>query len=194
MAIGMARSGAHLCLPLACLAFALGLGLRTAAAEELPAPSGPPPLSPACDVPANDIAAPAPLPNVAALLEKKRTIHILAIGSSSTIGVGASSGLKSYPTQLGDILEKALKDVDVEIANYAFSPDEVEVEAGGTVTFTNSDDTTHTATAESDAPASFDTGELGQGDSKTITFDEPGVYDYECSIHEYMKGTVRVIG
>lgn len=77
-------------------------------------------------MPANDIAAPAPLPNVAALLEKKRTIHILAIGSSSTIGVGASSGLKSYPTQLGDILEKALKDVDVEIVNRGVSGEVAE--------------------------------------------------------------------
>jgi plastocyanin len=124
---------------------------------------------------------------------------LLAI--STTACGGSSDGASSKDTTAttatatstaGDAT--ASKDVDVEIANYAFSPDEVEVEAGGTVTFTNSDDTTHTATAESDAPASFDTGELGQGDSKTITFDEPGVYDYECSIHEYMKGTVRVIG
>ena len=76
-----------------------------------------PPLSPACEVPANDIAAPAPLSNIATLLQKSRTIHILAIGSSSTRGIGASSGVKSYPAQFSAILEKALKDVDVEVIN-----------------------------------------------------------------------------
>ena len=58
---------------------------------------------------------PAPLPNVTATLENRKTIRVLAIGSSSTYGVGASSGSKNYPAQLTDILEKALKGINVEI-------------------------------------------------------------------------------
>ncbi len=76
-----------------------------------------PPLSPPCAVPEADIAIPAPLPNVMALLQKHATIHILAIGSSSTFGVGASSLLSNYPTRLGVILDKTLKGADIEIAN-----------------------------------------------------------------------------
>jgi lysophospholipase L1-like esterase len=76
-----------------------------------------PPLSAQCDVPAADIAAPAPLPNVAELLKNGHVIKILAIGSSSTLGIGASSGVQSYPAQLTGILEAALKGVDVEILN-----------------------------------------------------------------------------
>ncbi len=88
-----------------------------------------PPLSAACDVPANDIALPAPLPNVAALLQKTRTVHILAIGSSSTIGIGASADVKSYPAQLSAILEHALKDVDVEIVNRGVAGEVAETTA-----------------------------------------------------------------
>lgn len=50
-----------------------------------------PPLSAQCQAPAADIAAPAPLPNVAALLANRKKLRILAIGSSSTSGIGASS-------------------------------------------------------------------------------------------------------
>jgi acyl-CoA thioesterase-1 len=77
----------------------------------------PPPLSPQCDVPAADIGTPEPLPNVTEALRKGEKIRILAIGSSSTSGVGASSGLKSYPEQLEDILEVALKGADVDIVD-----------------------------------------------------------------------------
>ncbi|MEJ0095346.1 MAG: SGNH/GDSL hydrolase family protein [Methylocella sp.] len=76
-----------------------------------------PPLSPSCDVPAIDIAAPATLPNVAAVLQKRQVVRILAIGSSSTEGIGASGIGKSYPSQLEAILEHALKGVDFQITN-----------------------------------------------------------------------------
>jgi len=77
----------------------------------------PPPLSPSCDVPAGDIATPIALPNVTERLKKTKLIKILAIGSSSTLGVGATSNFQSYPSQLTTILEAALKGVDVDILN-----------------------------------------------------------------------------
>jgi acyl-CoA thioesterase-1 len=101
-----------------------GLAGLSAAATNGAAPSAPappalvvPPLTPPCAVPEADIATPAPLPNVTALLQKHATIHILAIGSSSTWGVGASSPLNNYPARLGAILDKTLKGTDIEIIN-----------------------------------------------------------------------------
>jgi len=81
----------------------------------------PPPLSAQCQAPASDIAAPAPLPNFAAVLASKKKARILAIGSSSTTGVGASSRSRNYPSQLHEILGKALHGVDVEIINRGVS-------------------------------------------------------------------------
>ena len=92
------------------------------------APSAPP-LSPACEAPAADIAAPAPLPNFAAALRAHRPLRILAIGSSSTAGIGASSSDKSYPSQLEAILEHALKGVDIDLVNRGVSGEVAEIAA-----------------------------------------------------------------
>ena len=86
-------------------------------AEDVSQPPAPPPLSPPCDVPATDIAAPATLPNATQALQKGEKIRILAIGSSSTFGSGASSKSRSYPSQLEDILEHALRGADIVIIN-----------------------------------------------------------------------------
>src|SRR3984893_6327561 len=95
-------------------------------AEDLGAPPVAPPMSPPCDVPATDIAAPATLPNVTAALQKGEKVRILAIGSSSTLGYGASSKDMSYPAQLETILEHALKGVDVVILNRGVSGEMAE--------------------------------------------------------------------
>ncbi len=68
-------------------------------------------------MPAADIAEPASLPHVAKVLSEHGTLHILAIGSASNVGLGASAGVKSYHLQISDILQAAFKDVNVEISN-----------------------------------------------------------------------------
>jgi plastocyanin len=77
----------------------------------------------------------------------------------------------------------------VEIADFEFGPEEITVPAGTTITFTNQDSAAHTATADD---SSFDTEELGKGDSAEETFDEPGTYEYYCRFHVFMKGSVVV--
>jgi plastocyanin len=77
------------------------------------------------------------------------------------------------------------------ISNFTFGPDPIVVPIGTTVTVTNRDDTAHTLTAKD---GSFDTGEIGGGQTATITLDRAGTYAYFCDIHQYMKGTVRVSG
>ena len=77
----------------------------------------------------------------------------------------------------------------VDIADFAFDPETITVKAGTKVTWTNSDDATHTATADD---GSFDTGDLDKGDSKSVTFDKPGTFTYYCRFHPFMKATVEV--
>jgi lysophospholipase L1-like esterase len=120
MARQIAGSTRAATLTLFAAASLLAASLLAASPDDLKAEDAPP-LSPQCDVPSSSIAAPAPLPNVTATLETRKTIRVLAIGSSSTFGVGASSGSKNYPAQLTDILEKALKGINVEIVNRGVS-------------------------------------------------------------------------
>jgi plastocyanin len=77
----------------------------------------------------------------------------------------------------------------VTIAGFAFSPAALTIEAGTTVTWTNQDSATHTATADD---GSFDTGNIAQGQSVSITFDTPGTFTYHCSIHPNMVASITV--
>ena len=108
-------------------ACAVGLAVAQTTPAAPPAPEGPAapiaghPLSAQCSVPANEIAAPAPLPTLIKRLEDRQPVRILAIGSSSTWGVGATSSRKNYPSQLEFMLEKVLKDVPIEMINRGVS-------------------------------------------------------------------------
>jgi plastocyanin len=77
----------------------------------------------------------------------------------------------------------------VAISGFSFSPGDITVTVGDTVTWTNADSTAHTATADD---GSFDTGTLGGGASDTVTFATAGTFAYHCSIHAAMTGTVVV--
>ena len=81
----------------------------------------PPVLSIQCSLPEKEIASPSPLRNTAAKLEKDHILKILAIGSSSTAGVGASDRQHNYPSQLEGILEKVWKDAAITVINRGIS-------------------------------------------------------------------------
>ncbi len=54
-------------------------------------------------------------------------------------------------------------------------------------------DTPHTATSfEPGKVGKWDTGVLEKGQSKTVTFSEPGNYYYICAPHPWMYGQVIV--
>ena len=73
---------------------------------------------------------------------------------------------------------------------YTYFPARTRVKAGTTITFTNVGDIPHTATAY--RQGNWDTGVLEKGQSKTITFSEPGNYFYICTPHPWMYGQVIV--
>ncbi len=79
--------------------------------------------------------------------------------------------------------------IDIEIAGFQFGPAEVEVVVGTTVTWTNFDGATHTATADD---GTFDSGDIPAGEEFSFTFEEPGTFSYFCEIHPDMTGTVTV--
>lgn len=78
----------------------------------------------------------------------------------------------------------------VEIVNFAYGPDPVRIQDGGKVTWLNRDSAPHTATADD---GSFDTGTIEEGKLKSETFKQPGTFEYHCTIHPSMHGTVEVV-
>jgi amicyanin len=79
---------------------------------------------------------------------------------------------------------------EVDIADFAFSPAELTITVGDTVTWTNRDPMIHTATSVNGA---FDSGDLDQGESYSLTFTAAGTYDYLCTPHPSMTGRIVVV-
>lgn len=77
----------------------------------------------------------------------------------------------------------------VEISGFAFSPSNLAVAKGTTVTWTNKDSVGHTVTS-----GSFDSGTVPNGGTFSFTFTQDGTYGYHCSIHPSMTGTITVTG
>jgi amicyanin len=77
----------------------------------------------------------------------------------------------------------------VRIVNSAFTPANIQVKAGTTVTWTNQDTAPHTVTFRNGMK---DSGLLRKGQSFSYTFTSPGTYDYYCTVHPYMTAVVNV--
>jgi len=130
---------------------------------------------------------------VGEVMTAKRTTHALVLltavaavlllaacgssGSSSSGGQSASGGGSSGSNA-------------VSIKNFAYDPPSLTVAKGSKVTFTNHDQTNHTATAS--GSGAFDTGTIAPGKSMTVALNSPGTFSYACNFHPFMHGTVKV--
>jgi plastocyanin len=80
----------------------------------------------------------------------------------------------------------------VSIGNFVFTPKELTVKAGTTVTWTNKDDIPHGIAWTKNAFARSQA--LDTDDSYTVTFTTPGTYQYFCYLHPNMVGSLVVEG
>jgi len=69
-----------------------------------------------------------------------------------------------------------------------FVPASTTVKAGNTVIWTNGDLMPHTVSG-----SSFDSGPIAPGATYSHRFPSPGSFDYHCSIHPVMQGTINVV-
>ncbi len=84
--------------------------------------------------------------------------------------------------------------VNVSIVDFAFSPQNITINAGDTVVWTNNGAAPHTSTSGTNCPTGngiWDSGILSTGQAFQFTFTQPGTYQYFCSIHCF-TGTVTV--
>jgi plastocyanin len=80
-------------------------------------------------------------------------------------------------------------DTTVTIDNFTFEPQRLTVKAGTTVTWVNQDDIPHALASTTKA---FKSKALDTDDKFSFTFATPGIYDYFCSLHPHMTGTIVV--
>jgi quinohemoprotein ethanol dehydrogenase len=95
---------------------------------------------------------------------------------------------------VGPIFDGATKvNIGANNVEYSYFPGRIRIKPGTTVTFTNVGDIPHTATSWVNGKiGNWDTGALGKGESKQITFDKPGTYYYICTPHPWMYGQIIV--
>jgi plastocyanin len=79
-------------------------------------------------------------------------------------------------------------DTAITIDNFTFSPAELTVKVGTTVTWTNHDDIPHTIVSA----GKFRSKTLDSDNSFSFTFTAAGDYKYFCSLHPHMTGTIKV--
>lgn len=81
----------------------------------------------------------------------------------------------------------------VSIADFLFGPEKTMVQKGGTINWTNTDDSPHQVTVSPGAGASeLRTPLLLKGQTDGFRFDHVGVYSYICGLHPGMKGSIEV--
>ena len=124
-------------------------------------------------------------------------VLVAACGGSSDTPASASpsasaSDVTPTPTPTTSKGDDTSTGTQVAIADMAFSPAKIEVKAGTTVTWTNSDSVPHTVTStktddvDSATSGLFDSGTLQSGETFSYTFKQAGDYPYECTIHASM--------
>jgi plastocyanin len=82
--------------------------------------------------------------------------------------------------------------VQIAYRNIAIAPDTLKVKAGTTVKWTNYDPVDHNVTSRG-GPASFASGNFGEGKTFAVKLTKPGVIHYLCTIHPTtMNGSIEV--
>jgi plastocyanin len=115
----------------------------------------------------------------------------LALHKSSKNSSNSSSMSNMNMNSSSNKSSNATATNQVNIKSFAFTPANITVKKGTTVTWTNNDSVAHTVT-ESDSQNGPKSANIDPGKTFVFTFDNPGTYHYMCSIHTEMTGTVTV--
>jgi plastocyanin len=135
--------------------------------------------------------------------EKEQNGEETSTTSSSNIAPQISSSSDNSQASLSSSDDSTASSPGIQNASIvgiksdeSYDPNPINLNAGDSVTWTNSDNDIHTVTSGSDEGPSigqeFDSGTLGEGQSFTHKFENPGTYEYFCSIHPSMVGEVIV--
>lgn len=123
-------------------------------------------------------------------MQPPHRIGLICLGVGVAVAACSTPGGTAAPVSVTTAISVApVGDNAVNIANMAFTPPTLTVKVGQTVTWVNHDEEPHTVAA---GDGSFHSPGMDANGTFTFTFTKPGTYDYVCSIHPFMHGTVTV--
>ena len=111
-------------------------------------------------------------------------LFVAACGSTSS-----SPSTPSTPASGGGGTPVTIVSGATTMTTTAYTPNPISVGVGGSVTWTNNDTITHTATGNDN---SWNSGNIAPGATFTKSFPTAGSYAYHCTLHPGMVGTVVV--
>ncbi len=92
------------------------------------------------------------------------------------------------PTQMPKPTTSNNTNKKIDIKNLKFTPNNITITAGTKVTWTNQDDVTHTITSDDGV---FNQ-RINANETSSYTFTKAGTYNYHCTPHPSMVGTIIV--
>ena len=106
-------------------------------------------------------------------------------------GGGDDSGGSKAADGMTEADKIAVGGTRVGITNFVYEPKELTVPPGTKVTWVNNDNAPHNVQdlSELKIPISRD---LNKNEAFSIMYEKPGTYPYNCSLHPFMTGTVKV--
>lgn len=129
----------------------------------------------------------------------RRMLSVMGLSAVLSLALAAcgSSGSTTTPAASAPAASAAaicaedanLGTVKVSIENFKFDPSAITAKVGDTISFTNGDTASHTATLDDGSCA---TGLITNTKSDGLKFTAAGTYPFHCSIHTDMKGTITV--
>lgn len=116
-------------------------------------------------------------------MRNSRLAILILVGVVAVTIVGAASARQQEGADKGNGATK------ITIDNFSFTPGDVAVPVGATVTWVNHDDVPHTVVSND---KKFKSKALDTDDTFSFTFTQAGTYEYYCSVHPKMTAKVTV--
>lgn len=107
-------------------------------------------------------------------------LFVLLAGTAAHMARGGNSAVGS---------DDQSTPVRITIDNFSFTPKEVTVPKGATITWVNQDDVPHTVVS---TDRKFRSKAIDTNEQFSFTFSEEGTYGYFCSVHPVMMGKIIV--
>jgi len=112
----------------------------------------------------------------------------IALNHKSTYNNPSQPNTNSYSSNSN----KTPQPGNVDIRNMMFTPSQISVQKGATVTWTNNDNTAHTVIDDLSNVSGPASGTIEPGSTYSFMFTKTGSYQYHCKIHPSMRGTIVV--
>jgi plastocyanin len=134
------------------------------------------------------------MPGLPARLFRPRTLAFLALVGVASLGAcgggggGGPTGTGTNPITPVD--NGPVATTAVTLRNSSFTPPAIVVAPGATVTFSNQDGIAHNVTFSNAAIRNV--GDFSGGTADVAMPTSPGTYNYSCTLHAGMNGSVKV--